>query len=170
MDDLFELRSFKKGEQIEETGKKSDEFGVLIEGILRGYYIMENGREKTKAFRYPGTFFANYWSILTKSPSRFTIQAIKGGEAWFASYSTFIQRTQNILFWQTFLRKVTELEYLNKEQREYELLTQNSHERYINFLNEYEIVKDEIPQYHVANYLGIDPSSLNRIIKKIEVN
>jgi CRP-like cAMP-binding protein len=166
--DIFEVRTFKKGEDIGMKTMKKNEFGILEEGILRAYYLLENGNQKSKAFRYPGTLFADYYSILTGNSPRFTIESITKGKAWFASYPLFQERIQGSLFWQTFMKNVNAHEYLHKEQREYELLTKSAEERYEIFLKDYAAVLDQIPQYHVANYIGVDPSSLNRIIKKRE--
>jgi CRP-like cAMP-binding protein len=167
VDDLFTLRDFKKGDTLESEGERSYQFGIIIEGILRGYYLLGSGREKTKAFRYSGTFFANYHSLLTKEPSRFTVEAITKGRAWFSSYSDFNLRIEKSLFWQTLLKNLNAHEYLLKEQREYELLSHTAEQRYQSFLRDYHGIADKIPQYHIANYLGVDPSSLNRLIKKM---
>jgi len=39
--------------------------------------------------------------------------------------------------------------------------------RYVKMLREYPDVSQNVPLYHIANYLGIAPKSLSRILKEI---
>jgi CRP-like cAMP-binding protein len=168
VEDLFKLTHYKKGEIIEDMGALSTMIGVLEKGIIRIFFTLANGTEKSKRIRCDGDFFANYNSLLTKSPSHITIQALEDCTVWITDYDEFMDRVKMSLFWQVFLRKGTEKEFLLKEKREYELLTLSAQERYLSFLEEYFPFRNRISQYHVANYLGIDRSSLNRIIKSLK--
>jgi DNA-binding MurR/RpiR family transcriptional regulator len=55
-----------------------------------------------------------------------------------------------------------------KANREIQLLLYNATDRYKNFIQAQPELAQRLPQYHLATYLGINPSSLNRLIKKIE--
>jgi CRP-like cAMP-binding protein len=165
--DLFKLTHFKKGEIIEESGIISTHIGLIEKGLIRGYYTLLNGSEKAKNFRYEGNFFANYNSLLTKEPSLITIQALEDCTVWLAHFDSLHHKIKNSLFWQTFLRRANEREFLIKERREYELLTLNAKERYLSFLRSSPQIHERLSQYHIANYLGIDRSSFNRLIKSL---
>jgi CRP-like cAMP-binding protein len=57
--------------------------------------------------------------------------------------------------------------FIKKDQREYEFLLLDATQRYQNFLCDYKNLKERIPQYHIAAYLGISPVSLSRLIAKM---
>ena len=56
---------------------------------------------------------------------------------------------------------------LAKESREIEFVQNDASARYLCFINEYPALKDRLPQYHIASYLGITPTQLSRIKKNL---
>ena len=54
-----------------------------------------------------------------------------------------------------------------KEIREVEIVQNNAAQRYKKFLAEYPSLEERLPQYHIASHLGITPTQLSRIRKKI---
>lgn len=54
-----------------------------------------------------------------------------------------------------------------KDAREIEIVQENAGQRYQRFLKEYPSLNSRIPQYHIASHLGITPTQLSRIRKKI---
>ena len=63
-------------------------------------------------------------------------------------------------------RRLAELYFVNKEQREIEIVLWNADERYIIFQRDYPQLEQIIPQYQIAFYLGITPTQLSRIRRK----
>jgi len=79
---------------------------------------------------------------------------------------------ENNLHWQRLLRRITELDYLEKEQRESDLLFYDATERYLNFKKDHPDWDAKLQLRHVASYLGMSPETLSRIRKNLipEVN
>jgi len=53
--------------------------------------------------------------------------------------------------------------FIQKEKREIELVTLEAKERYQIFQKEHPGLDQQIPQYHIASYLGVSPTQLSRI-------
>jgi CRP-like cAMP-binding protein len=56
---------------------------------------------------------------------------------------------------------------LRYEKKEIEMALLDADKRYSIFRDEYPGIELEIPKYHVASYLGISPTQLSRIRKKM---
>lgn len=63
-------------------------------------------------------------------------------------------------------RSLAEMRFFEKCDREYELLSYSAEKRYEIFLHRHGENSQGIPQKDVASYIGVTPSSLNKIIKK----
>lgn len=163
---LFTPVEVKKGEFYDELGNNSHSFGYIKKGLIRGFYITEDGKEYTKVFRNEGQFTACYPSLLTKEPTNHSLEALEDSLIYTANYHTFIEKTQGSPIWDIFFRKVNEIEYLIKEKREYQFLTMNAQERVDAFFNDYPMLIDRLSQRHLASFLRVDRASLNRILNQ----
>jgi CRP-like cAMP-binding protein len=69
--------------------------------------------------------------------------------------------------WQKLGRRIAELLYIRKEQRELSFLLLDAPARYQRFCAQFGQQADRIPQYYIASYLGIRPQSLSRLRKTL---
>lgn len=156
---------FLKGEIPVMEGDIMDSFYFVVKGVVRGYYLDENGSEVTKCFSRENQFFSSE-CFRTGLPSTFNIECIENCQCIQVPYAIVRANEQvaakiNILY-------VKEIERLEKRVRS--MLVMNAEERYQSFCKEYETIKNRIPLKYVASYIGIDPASLSRIRNKIGKN
>ena len=64
-------------------------------------------------------------------------------------------------------RKIAEFYFLEKEQKEIEMALLDADKRYLLMREKFPHIENEIPQYHIASYLGISPTQLSRIRKNL---
>jgi hypothetical protein len=57
--------------------------------------------------------------------------------------------------------------FVEKENKEFEIITYDAEKRYQLFQQRYPQLEQLISQYHIASYLGISATQLSRIRKKI---
>ncbi|MCH2084086.1 MAG: Crp/Fnr family transcriptional regulator, partial [Saprospiraceae bacterium] len=65
-------------------------------------------------------------------------------------------------------RKIAEFYFLEKEQKEIEMALLDADKRYLILRKRFPTIENIIPQYYIASYLGISPTQLSRIRKKIQ--
>jgi CRP-like cAMP-binding protein len=164
---LFKRRSIEKNSFYIKSGEKSHYFAFIHSGLFRSFYSTENGEEFTKNFVKPSEMIAAYSSYLVRMDSIINIQALKDSVILDCNYNEFLAKTNGILIWEVFRRKLTELLFIQREIREFELLTLDATERYKKFLQKFKSIQDDIKDYHIASYLGITPVSFSRIQKKV---
>lgn len=166
IESLFTTSTFKKNEHLIEAGDTTNNMFIITKGLTRSYYIDLEGKEFNKIFLPEYEIASAYVESLKNIPSRLYIQAIENTEALVIRFEEIQNLYKRHACWNQVGRKIAEDFFILKEQREYEFLLLDAKERYLNFLKDYGHIKDRIPQYHIAAYLGITPVSLSRIINQ----
>ena len=161
---LLTPMKFKKGDHILRAGDDTDSMYIITKGLTRSYYIDFNGKEFNKIFLAENDIASAYVELLNQIPSRLNIQALEPTEVLVIKFKDVTALYERHHCWDRLGRKVAENFFVLKEQREYEFLLLDAESRYENFLNAYSHLKDRIPQYQIAAYLGITPVSLSRVI------
>lgn len=149
------------------VGERPEQVAVLTSGLLRLYYLREDGRELIKGFIRPGAWVAMLDAILLRQPSRVTAQALVPSTLWTLPYRELERLCEAHAFWALASRKLLEQLYIRKVQREASFLLDSPADRYLAFLREFADVQKDIPDYHVASYIGVTPVALSRIRKRL---
>ena len=156
------FRVIPKGEIVSFIGDATTEAGLVLSGLIRCYYIDEDGNDITRGFAPEGVMcmdegFFGYqdricmWETLEET----TIMYCKT-----ADIRNLIKEKADFKdIWIYLLEQA--LRY--KIYRENGFLLENAAERYIHFIKLYPNINKRVPQKHIATYLGIAPESLSRI-------
>ena len=162
---LIRTQKIKKGQCFLSVGETSDRFAVVEEGLFRIYYVDQEGKEAIKTFRSRGGVIGAYAEFLRKIPSRLNVEALCDSTISVVQADDVMNLFKSSAAWEKVGRKITELLYLEKEEREYQFLCLDASHRYQAFLKEYAQDLARIPDYMVASYLGITPVYLSKLKK-----
>jgi len=160
---LFQKTEPEKNEVFLPAGKIARKLVFLEKGIARAYYIKDNGFEYNKHFSIGPCFTGGYASLISGRPNQIVQETMTSCIMWTADYREFQALYARFHDLETVARKIAEQIFVQKEQREVDLVTLNADERYKLFQKEYPALEQVIPQYHIASYLGISPTQLSRI-------
>ncbi|MCF8059582.1 MAG: Crp/Fnr family transcriptional regulator [Bacteriovoracaceae bacterium] len=161
-------RKLAKGDFLLKEGEMASEIGFIVTGFCRQYFTNHDGVEFNHHFNFENELVAGYQSLLEKNPSRYSIQAMEDCDLLLMDYDQFEKFYERHSCWERLGRKAAENNYLIKIQRETSFLIRDAKERYLDVVKTLPEIARRVPQYHIASYLGITASALNRIIKKIE--
>lgn len=159
----------EKFDYFVKEGEISHEIGFLEKGIVRAFYINEEGKEYTKTFFTPPNFIGSYASIITGMPNRLPQQALTKCIVWKFSLIDLERLTEKYPEIEKLRRRMAEYLFLRNEKRELEIALLDAQDRYLILLNEFPDIETFVPQYHIATYLGISPTQLSRIRKKLGI-
>lgn len=162
----FKEKNFKKGEHLVESGEKSYFMAFITEGLVRFYYNTFEGKQVNQTFKKENDLICDYFGALTNEPAHFSIQAIEPTKVIYSDYrlmEPFYSKHRN---WNMLGRIIIETNFIIKARREAALLQLNATDRYLHFKHNFKELFPRLTQMDIALYLAIDPSSLNRIIKK----
>lgn len=158
-------RKVKKGEIIYPYAQVGKKMFFLNSGIVETTIVIRD-IEKTLSFIIEGNFFGPFASILTKCPSELQGMAITDCEYEEFTYSSYEKLCERSLLANKIGRIEVENYYLNKYQRERDLLIKSKDEMYLDLLKSNPYILQNVPLKKIANYFGILPETLSRIRKK----
>ncbi len=165
---LFIRKEYPKDTFFIQAGDKNEKFGFIEQGLVRFFFITHEGLEFNQTFKKENEMIMSFFTILADEPSAFSIQALEPSIIHEASFKDFERFYDRHPCWQIVGRKVAEVNFVRKSRREMQLLLYNATQRYLNFQQDFPDLFERLPQYHLASYLGVNPATLNRLIKKLK--
>jgi len=166
---LLSYQKFSRGECIIEAGQAVSQLYFLTSGLARFYYLHSNGKEFNKSFAATGNVVSSITSLTTGQASAFYVQALANCECLCLSYKSMLLLAEQHKDWNTLTIRLLEQLSIKKEAREADFLLLTATERYEKFLRECAPIVDQIPNYHIASYLGISEVALSRIRNRLRL-
>ena len=165
---LLSPKQVPKGGIFCREGDLAREAAFIKEGVMRAFFRDAEGAEYNKTFFCEGNLACSLASVLSGQPSYLTFEALSPVSLLVFNYQEFQGLFAQHRDLESLLRKLLEQKWVvEKEQREIRLVTTKATERYLHFQKEYPGLENRIPQYHIASYLGISPTQLSRIRRKL---
>jgi CRP-like cAMP-binding protein len=119
---IFHEQSFHKKEHVVLPGNNNHEIVFVLHGLLRFYYLSEDGTESNKAFIDNGTFAGSLASYILDLPLFYGIQALEDTVLLRARYEDFTSLYKINLIFDRLGRKLAEWFLIRKELRARSLL------------------------------------------------
>lgn len=164
---FFSIQSLQEGDHWVRTGDLCGEFFFISEGIVRIYYVDQDGNEVNEGFYDEGKFLGPISSFVNGSPCQYNIQAIEPCQLVVANYQKFHQyaldKPEILNFEITFMQSL----FVSNAKRDSKRMISNGEQRYKWFCRNYPHFLERIPQYHIASFLGMTPVSLSRLRKNL---
>ncbi|MCB0646137.1 MAG: Crp/Fnr family transcriptional regulator [Saprospiraceae bacterium] len=164
---LFKPDQLVKGEYFISEGQLAKNIGFLSSGVIRAFYRNSEGEEYNKHFFIGPCFIGGYASLITQKPNQINQQALTSCELLVAKYADILSLYQEHQDLERAGRVLAEQFFVQKETREIQLVLMDADKRYEIFREEFPGLEQLIPQYHIASFLGITPTQLSRIRKKM---
>ncbi len=160
---IFQPRTVEAQAHLLLPGSKVHEVLFVCTGLLRFYYLSEDGTESNKTFIAENAFAGPLAAAALDLPVTYGIQALEPTTLLAAPFDAFTALFDVHPVFDRLGRKLAESLLMHKEVRTRSLLQHNATERYQQFLCHHADLAARIPQYHIASYLGITEVSLSRI-------
>ena len=157
-----------KGEFFEGTPRESIRSGFIIKGLLRTYFITEGGDEFITDFCRENQITSNYDLLTSDLSHEYFSEAMEETIILAMEYERFLQLSVQYPIFATLKNTLIEQYFIEKINRENDLMSLNASQKYIRFLNTHKEIVNRVPQYHIASYIGITPVALSRIKKDLE--
>ena len=154
--------NFEPGAVLQRLGDASDRCWLLESGLVRFYYLSEQGVERNRSFHTQGSWVGGSMPPLTL-PSPCTLEALEATRAVELTYATLQDWHRQFPQVQPLLDDAMGYLFTQQARREAALLTLSPEERYQAFLRMDSPLAERLPIHHVASYLGISHVSLSRI-------
>ena len=164
---FLESKTLKKNGYLLQEGQICDSIAFVNSGVLIYFKFLENGKEVTTDFAFKGEWVTDNQSRLNNLPSIINIKAIVPAELLVLKNTDLPYLFERIPKIERLSRLLMEQAFTKFTQLSIDLQVLSARDRYIKMLKEYPEISQNVPLYHIANYLGIAPKSLSRIRNEI---
>lgn len=163
---LLRVRQLDRGAYVLRAGDEARDVAFVVLGVLREYFPLPNGTERTKSFVVEGQTSGSLADLLSGKPSRASIVAEEPTRILIASWQALRELARDDSGWAEIGSRYAERLVLRKAQREYELLALDAEARYARFREDFPGLEARIAAKHVASYVGITPVHLSRLRRR----
>nr|WP_314866902.1 Crp/Fnr family transcriptional regulator [uncultured Flavobacterium sp.] len=163
---LFQYKELKKKDILVEENRPNDTLYFIEKGLLFLYKTMENGEVQVIQFAKENYWMSDLYSFFTASNALFGIQTLEDCQVWAISKANFEAICLQYPKMETLFRLNFQTAYVNTLIRVSDIYSEDAQSKYTHFLKQFPDLVQRVPQYLIASYLGILPSSLSRIRKK----
>lgn len=151
-----------KNELISQIGDIDKKLSILIDGIIRLYYIDLDGNDITRYFGERGCISGGSSDSLP-----YAVETLVPSEFLTADWDNIKSILRNDIYWIRIWNQLLQNSIRYKIYRESCFLMKSATERYIDFRRMHPELEEQVSQAHIASYLGITPVSLSRIRRTI---
>jgi CRP-like cAMP-binding protein len=96
-------------------------------------------------------------------PSELFIEAIEDSQLLSMHYDSLQKIYEKAPIFERYFRILTTQAFIAQRKRILSTLEKHTQERYLEFCQAYPNIKNRVPNYNIANYLGVSPENLSRI-------
>ena len=161
----FKRKPIKKNDHILRQGDTCKDFVFVDKGCLRLYYL-KDGIEVSVWFAFQPSSAIDVYSFISEKPSDYFLQAIEDSEVLYLPKTELKKMYQTHPKMQEMMRNYWEAVLLDLISRFTALETDSAEKRYLDLINNTDYLAT-IPQKYLASFIGVTPTSLSRIRKKI---
>lgn len=162
----FQRKSIRKGDFLLKEGQVCKDFVFVETGCLRLFYE-SNETEISVWFAFANSSAIEIASFISGKPSEYSIQAIEDTSVLFLPKKNleglYVSHPQA----QELMRRFWEDVILHLIRRFTALQKESAETRYINLMKNTDYLH-KIPQKYLASFLGVTPTSLSRIRRKVK--
>jgi len=161
------ILTFKKKEIFIQSGKVQQSIGFIVSGLIRSYYIDNNGNEKTVRFYDEKDYATHYTEFITQQFSKYTFQCLENTVLVLLSYENMQLVYRQIPAFEKYGRLVAGEILKMQQQRIESFVFQTVEERYKDFMKQHPDIYNRVSLSHLCSYLGIERQTLTRIRQKL---
>ena len=163
----FERIALRKKEKLITVGDTVAHEYFVIKGCLKAYTTDAQENQHIVQFAIEDWWISDFRAFFNEQPAELTIECVENTEVLALKKTDLEALYHEIPKLERFFRIKLTNAFVSMQHRILSSLEKNSTERYTEFLNTYATLEQRIPNYLIANYLGIKPESLSRIRKML---
>lgn len=134
--------------------------------MLYTYKTLEDGNTQVIQFAKENNWISDLFSFFSSKKSLFTVQALEDCQLLSITKKQFDTICESHPKMETFFRLVFQSAYINTLKRLSDSYSEDAETKYNQCISQHPEIIQRVPQYLIASYLGILPSSLSRIRNK----
>ncbi len=161
------FRDVPKNYLLLDIGDTAKEVYFINKGLVRFYYLTDEGKEITGFIFQENMFAGSHESFFAQQPSSQVLETLEDCELLVLSFDKMHQLFSDIPRMNILVRKVLEQRFAFAQKVIAALIANKPEDRYQTYQELHPELENRIPQHILASYMGITPVSLSRIRKRL---
>ncbi len=165
-----QVKTLEKGEVLLPQGSTSQHLFLVRKGLIRSFRAPNKAEQEETTFQLfsEHQLAGNVHAILLNEPSVLTYEAIEKTKVYIIDYGVFNQAVVKKPELGEFSRKFLGKRMVKQAfQRIESFVFLTPEKRYLKYIDDFPNIINRAPDKYIANILGITPTSLSRIRKRI---
>ena len=166
---LLTIRKIDKNMSLVAFDETPKMIYFVISGVFRSYFLDQRGKTYTKNLFFTENLMGSMPALINTRPSALQIEALCDAKVLCIPFARLKELMQNDLALQSLYIAYLEKHWIvEQEEIERSLVMEDADIRYKRLLNEEPHIDQLVPDYIIADHLGISPTQLSRIRKKLK--
>jgi CRP-like cAMP-binding protein len=140
----------------------------VVKGCLKAYYLDEKGGKHIIQFGIENWWIGDFDAFQNGVTSQLHIETIEDSVLLAIHYDDLQQLFKKAPIFERYFRLLTTNAFITQRKRILSSLEKEAKERYVEFCDSYPSIEHRIPNYDIANYLGVSAESLSRVRSKLK--
>ena len=166
----FKYLAVDKKHKLVSEGQYTDRAYIVEKGLLFLYKTLDNGDMQVLQFAKENHWIGDFYSVFSGSKALFTLETIEPCELWCIKKADLDIMICQVPVFETYFRLLIQNAYAHSLIRLSDVYSQDAEEKYNRLRDRQPDLLQRVPQYLIASYLGILPSSLSRIRNKKQIS
>lgn len=158
------------GEHIFRQGDIDTSLYFINSGLLKAYYLSDEGKESIKSFLSDKDIIGSLTSAYVGEPCSFGLLCLQPTKLTKISFAALREYSNKNVSVANEVIDVLLQFSMKKEKREYEFLCLSAEQRFSLLVKNTPHLIEKITQNDLARYLGVTPVGLSRIKKRVDEN
>ncbi|WP_348661344.1 Crp/Fnr family transcriptional regulator [uncultured Olleya sp.] len=160
--------SVSKGQFLLKPGTHVKHEYFVVKGCLKAYYIDDKGGIHIIQFAIENWWIGDFDAFYNQGSSILYIEAIEDATLLAINYDVLQELYTKAPVFERYFRVLITQAFIAQRKRILSTLEKNTKERYLEFCVSYPNIENRVPNYDIANYLGISPENLSRVRKQLK--
>ncbi|WP_452229940.1 MULTISPECIES: Crp/Fnr family transcriptional regulator [unclassified Lacinutrix] len=162
--------SLSKGQFLLKPGTQVKHEYFVIKGCLKAYYLDEKGHKHIIQFAIENWWIGDFEAFYNQAPAKLYIEAIEDAQLLSIHYNSLQNLYKQAPIFERYFRILITKAFISQSKRILSAQEKNTQQRYLEFCTSYPQIEDRVPNYDIANYLGVSPENLSRVRKKLNLS
>jgi len=167
---LLVRKSIAKKDHFLMAGDVSTAVAYVNKGCLRRYILDSHAKETILNFALEDYWIGDLESLITQKPTIYYVQALEESELLLLSRKNLFRANEELPKFKKFHDDKVQRNHYYALKRLSIAKSATPEEKYLLLMKEQPQLFQRIPLHYIASYLGIEPESLSRLRKRIEIN
>ncbi|TXD84065.1 Crp/Fnr family transcriptional regulator [Subsaximicrobium wynnwilliamsii] len=140
----------------------------VFKGCLKAYYMDDKGNKHVVQFAIENWWIGDFDAFYNQVSSKLHIEAIEDSQLLAINYDDLQALYDEAPVFERYFRLLVTSAFVAQRKRILSALEKDAKARYLEFRLSYPSIETRVPNYHIANYLGVSAESLSRIRRSLK--